>query len=127
MKKRVKVSALLMVGMLISAATFAQSAEKIAGKWYAEEVDKSVIKIYKAKNGHWYGKIIESADEEKVDHLLLDKIVYDEDKEALTSTLKATNGMNVKATLTLVDAQTLKIVGRKMLMSKTFIWKKQAP
>ncbi|MEM9981597.1 MAG: hypothetical protein AAF734_03805 [Bacteroidota bacterium] len=127
MKKRVKVSALLMVGMLISAATFAQSAEKIAGKWYAEEVDESVIKIYKAKNGHWYGKIIESADEDKVDHLLLDKIVYDEEKKALTSTLKATNGMKVKATLTLVDAQTLKIVGRKMLMTKTFIWKKQAP
>ncbi len=93
------------------------------GEWLASDFDNSTIKIYKAKNGFWYGKILTSDNPEFVDKLILKKATYDTKKAALVGTIYHPELLvSIHATLTKEKEKKLKLVGTRFLMTKTFYW-----
>ena len=104
---------------------FQNSPNDFQGNWVTTEMDNTSINIYLAKDGYWYGKIIKSDSKEHVGKFLLKKLKYDITKKVLTGELQRPgNGMKVNATLSVNSDGTLKVVGKKLLLSKTVYFSK---
>lgn len=110
--------------MILNSKGFAQQhTSKISGIWYAEEMDQSTIKVYKAKNGFWYAKITQSAESKYVDKVIFEKGKYDTKNQTYAGTMiHPKNDLKIQAKISVVNDQKLKVVGRKMLITKTFYW-----
>ncbi len=122
--KKIVILFLYLVNVLMA---HAQNAEgKIAGDWYNEELDKSTINVYKSTDGLWYAKITKSEDPDKVGKMLLSKVKYDATEKVHTGILTPpTNSMEINATITFTKDGKLKLVGKKLVMTKTYYWTKQ--
>ncbi|WP_297332968.1 hypothetical protein [Flavobacterium sp.] len=111
----------LLILIFINCALFAQSsANAFKADWYASEMDNTTITIFQSSDGLWYGKIINSTNKENIGKYLLEKMRYNPSDKSLEGQLKnPENKMVVKATLTLEGNNKLKIVGKKLLFTKT--------
>ena len=104
---------------------FQNSANDFQGNWITAEMDNTTVNIYLAKDGYWYGKITNSDSKEHIGKLLLHKLKYDHSKKVLTGELQRPGkGMKVNATLSLNGDGMLKVVGKKLLFSKTVYFSK---
>jgi hypothetical protein len=105
---------------------FSQKSEnKVEGSWYAEEMDKSSIKIYK-ENEAWFARIIKSHNPKVVGKIIFVKGTYDPaSQEYVGILINPENGMEVNATIHLKNDKTLMVVGKKLFFTKTFYWKKE--
>ena len=116
------------LSFLLAVATFAQSpsAENaIKGIRAATEMNNSQIKIYKASDGLWYGKIIKSDDAKTIGKVIFRKGKYDATTKKWTGELvKPDNGMTLTAELNLESNGKLKVKGSKYFITKTFYWTK---
>ncbi|WP_445908722.1 hypothetical protein [Yeosuana sp.] len=112
--------------LLFTIVSFSQSsANDFKGDWFTSEMDNMTITIFLATDGFWYGKIIKSDEKENIGHLLLYKMKFDQEKNTLVGVLKRPdNGMKVNATVSLDGAKKLKVVGKKLLITKTVNWTK---
>jgi hypothetical protein len=112
--------------LMLMFASIAQNPDKMLGKWKFEEDAKSVVEIYLAKDGMYYGKIITAGDEKmKVGHLLFQKCKYEESSTSLKGIIRpteTTKEMNV--TISLDNNGKLKAVAKKFFMSKTLLFRK---
>jgi hypothetical protein len=116
-----KLSLGALLGIFVfSFAAFTQPGA-ITGNWRVEEKSKGVqMEIYLAKDGNYYSKIInDTSKASKNGILVLQKLIYDEKKQQYTGTIKPPEaGLALNATVTMENANRIKIVAKKMLMSK---------
>jgi Uncharacterized protein conserved in bacteria (DUF2147) len=112
--------------LLVTVISFAQNAEtKFTGNWYAEEMDKSTVQIYKAANGFYYGKIISSDKATNIGKLIITKLKFNESDNVFEGTMvKPSNGIEANAKLILLDDRNLKVVAKKYFMKKTIMMKR---
>ena len=120
---KIRVILLLLLSLLFSAVTYSQNAEKIMGIWKATDLENANIKLYKAKNGKFYGKVIDSEQKELIDKLVVTGLVYHEEDNVWKGEIHSLKrGITVDAEFSLEDDDTLKLVGTKFFMTKTFYW-----
>jgi hypothetical protein len=112
--------------LVIGFASIAQNPDKMLGKWKFEEDAKSVVEIYLAKDGMYYGKIITAGDEKmKVGHLLFQKCKYEESSASLKGIIRPTEtAKEMNVTINLESNGKLKAVAKKFFMSKTLFFSK---
>ena len=117
----------LTIGILFfTALSFSQnSANDFQGNWLTSEMENTTINIFLAKDGFWYGKIIKSDTKENIGKMLLNKMKFDKMKNVLEGKLiRPNNGMVVNATISLDGDKKLKMVGKKLFITKTVHWTK---
>ena len=56
--------------------TFKTIEKDFIGNWYCADMDKSTIEVYKAKDGFWYTKIIQSEKATNVGKVVLNKTIF---------------------------------------------------
>ncbi len=98
------------------------SQDVVVGKWHAEDLDNSVIKIYKESN-LLFGKIIASDKAEYIGQMVLKSFKYNQKDTRWEGTIYSPKRkMEINGTLSLESPDKIKLVGRKYLMTKTFYW-----
>lgn len=112
--------------LMLTFASMAQNPDKMLGKWKFEEDSKSVVEIYLAKDGMYYGKIITAGNEKmKVGHLLFQKCKYEENSASIKGIIKPTDtAKEMNVTISLDNNGKLKAVAKKFFMSKTLLFSK---
>ncbi|WP_338813118.1 hypothetical protein V9L05_17415 [Bernardetia sp. Wsw4-3y2] len=98
--------------------------DQITGKWFAKEIDNSIIEVSKNSNQKWQGKIIKSDNKETIGKTIFLAEYQSKDKNYTGTLYKPDGDIEVAATLTLLSSQKLKVVGKKFFMSKTFYFTK---
>lgn len=121
-----KAITLTLTFLMLTFALMAQNPDKMLGKWLFEEDSKSIVEVYLAKDGMYYGKVISASEVKlKVGHLLFQKCKYEASSSSLKGIIKPTDtakGMNV--TISLDANGKLKAVAKKFFMSKTLLFSK---
>lgn len=112
--------------LMLTFASMAQNPDKVLGKWKFEEDSKSVVEIYLAKDGMYYGKIITAGNEKmKVGHLLFQKCKYEGSSASLKGIIKPTDtAKEMNVTISLDNNGKLKAVAKKFFISKTLLFSK---
>ena len=123
--KNNKIVHITLLIIIFSLNSFANKEHNIIGKWYAEEIEKSTIEIEQKEDGNFYGEIVASEKKEWIGKTVLDNLKYD----SKTNTWKGEiyslkRNMTIDVTLSLESEMRLKLVGKKLFMTKTFYWKK---
>ena len=121
---------IIVLGLAIALITLKASAQtgksSIEGKWYAEELDQSVIEITRLQNGNFEGVIKSSSTAEYLGHKVIYDFKYDKDKRHYNGTINsAARNIELDGTIVLQNTNSLKVTGKKLWMSKTFYWTKQ--
>jgi Uncharacterized protein conserved in bacteria (DUF2147) len=112
---------LSLIVFFFSVAAFSQSGT-ITGNWQAEDKSKNMqMEIYLAKDGNYYGKIInDNSKASKNGTLVLQNLIYDGKKQQYTGTIKPPDaGLTLHATVTLENTNRIKIEANKIVMCKT--------
>lgn len=98
---------------------------QIEGYWYSKDVKNSFIQITKDKNKNvWSAKIIKSDEPDYIGKTLFRDCTYNI-KSNNYSTIVTSPSMNadINATIT-ISNNSMTIVGKKLLFTKTFNWVK---
>lgn len=123
MKKTKKIILLFLLAISTPLAYLAAQENIIEGLWYCEALDKTTMKIFKSADGLWYSTIISSQNAPTVGKNILKKLSYDQkNKEYKGDLYSPSRNMTLAATLTITNDNKLKIVGKKLIISKTFYW-----
>ncbi|MEM8907187.1 MAG: hypothetical protein AAGD05_05010 [Bacteroidota bacterium] len=94
-----------------------------SGLWLAKDFDNSTIQLSETSQGLWTATIVQSDKSEFVDKVIFNAGKYLPEKQQLKGTLiKPDNGMKINTTISFEDEKTLKVVGRKLFVTKTFYW-----
>lgn len=100
--------------VFISVLGFAQMPFSIVGKWKSEEKKDLFIEIYKANDGYFYGKNKEGKN-------LLHQLIFDAKSNSYVGKMKpADKAISIQVNLYLLNNERIKLVGKKLLFSKTF-------
>jgi hypothetical protein len=121
MTQNVKRTILTTAVMLCMLAVRAQTASIIIGQWRDEkEVDRQ-MEFYLDKDGLYYAKTINSKKKEMINgQVLVKKLKYDEASKTFKGTMSPPDAnLELNATVTIVTNDKLKIVAKKLVMSKT--------
>jgi hypothetical protein len=112
--------------LMLTFASFAKNPDKMLGKWSFDESSKSIVEIYLAKDGMYYGKIISANDEKmKVGHLVFQKCKYEASSASLKGIIKPSDtAKEMNVTISLDANGKLKAVAKKFFMSKTLMFSK---
>lgn len=110
--------------LIMNAAKAQINENAIAGDWYSEELDKSLLRISKSNEGLWIGVIIKSSDSKKVGKTILTEGRFHPDKQNWAGKLKTAMGINVNCVLS-ISGSALKLVGTKSFITKTYFWNRQ--
>jgi hypothetical protein len=110
--------------LLIGSQLFSQSKENdIEGNWYCEEADKTTMKIFKSKDGLWYSIVLTSDDKKSIGKNALKKLEYNPTENHYKGGLYvASKNLNLSAVVSLQPDGKLKVVGKKLIISKTVYW-----
>lgn len=102
-------------------AVHAQSASAILGQWQDEKEPDRQMEFYLDKDGLYYAKIINSKKKEMTNgRVLVKKLKYDEVTKTFKGTMTPPDAdLELSATVTMVSNNNLKIVAKKLVMSKT--------
>jgi hypothetical protein len=110
----------VVVNMDIASAQSGRNA--ITGRWKSEEQGKKVqMEIYLAKDGRYYGKVINDVEKSANNgRIAMKALVYNEKQKNYTGTMQPHDvNMELNITVTLETKDRLKVVARKLLMKKT--------
>jgi hypothetical protein len=110
--------------LLIGSQLFSQSKEHdIAGNWYSEEADKTTMEIFKSKDGLWYSTVLTSDDKRGIGKNALKKLAYNPTENYYKGDLYAAGkNSNLSAVVSLQPDGKLKVLGKKLIISKTVYW-----
>lgn len=116
-----KKSALLITtSVLFGTGIFAQSANDISGKWKAEDDSSKLIEIYLAKDGFYYGKA-NNPKQTGYKQIMINKLQYNAGNKTYKGTMTPPDmDMTMNVTISFVTKTKLKVVAKKIIMSKTF-------
>lgn len=113
-----------LIGLLVYLIQFYEG-DKLVGKWYAEELSLSTIEFYKTDGDNYFGKIIQSKQEDKVGSVPFKAYQYNFEKNTYKGTISpASIPFDLSGEITFIDQNTIKIVGKKAFIKKTFILKR---
>jgi hypothetical protein len=112
--------------LMFSFASVASNPDKMLGKWAFDETPKSIVEVYLAKDGMYYGKVVASGDEKlKVGHLVFQKCKYEANSTSLKGIIKPSDtAKEMNVTISLDKNGKLKAVAKKFFMSKTLFFSK---
>ena len=117
-----KVIIIITLCAFVSLLAFGQKANQIIGIWKSDDGEKNMqMEIYLAKDGNYYGKVInDNSTPSKNGSLVIKKLSYSTDTKSYKGTMEPPY-MNVtlNVTVTLESANRLKILAKKLIMSKT--------
>jgi uncharacterized protein (DUF2147 family) len=121
MTQNVKRTILTTTALLVMLAVRAQSASAIIGQWQDEREPDRQMEFYLDKDGLYYAKIINSKKKEMMNgQVLVKKLKYDEVTKTFKGTMTPPDAnLELSATVTMVSHDNLKIVAKKLVMSKT--------
>jgi uncharacterized protein (DUF2147 family) len=121
MTQNVKRTILTTTALFIVLAVRAQSASAIIGQWQDEKEPDRQMEFYLDKDGLYYAKIINSKKKEMINgQVLVKKLKYDEFTKTFKGTMTPPEAnLELSATVTIVSNDNLKIVAKKLVMSKT--------
>ena len=105
----------------ITFSAFAQNPNDITGKWKTEDHIKMQAEIYLGTDGLYYGKIIQDQDNPKtIGKIILKKLKYDNKSATYKGLMSPPDkDAELNATLSLENENKIKIVARKLILSKT--------
>jgi uncharacterized protein (DUF2147 family) len=99
-----------------------QTTNEITGKWAFPDSSRE-IEIYK-QNNKYYGKIIKVSGEdkkEKIGHIMLKDLVYDQADKKYTGEANSPSGMTASGEIVLLDENRLKIsVSKFFIINKSY-------
>lgn len=121
MTQNVKRSILTIAMLLCILALRAQTASTIFGQWKDEKEPDRQMEFYLDKDGLYYAKIINSKNKEMINgQVLVKKLKYDEVSKTFRGFMSPPDAnLELNATVTIVTNDKLKIVAKKLVMSKT--------
>lgn len=100
-----------------------QASFSITGKWFAQEIDNSVIEIVETEKG-LVGTIIQSDEPDYVGKKVIYDVSYNKENNEYQGTIySVVRKMTLNGTFSRKD-DTLKVVGSKFIISKTFFWER---
>lgn len=108
--------------LLGSMSAFCQVAGNITGKWKIDVKDKPAeMEIYLAKDDAYYGKIInDNNTPSKNGTIVLKELKYNKASQNFKGTMRPADAdIDLNVTLTAVDSDRLKMVAKKLLISRT--------
>jgi hypothetical protein len=121
MTQNVKRTILTTATLLFILAVRAQTASTIIGQWKDEKEPDRQMEFYLDKDGLYYAKTINSKKKEMINgQVLVKKLKYDEASKTFKGTMSPPDAnLELSATVTIVTNDRLKIVAKKLVMSKT--------
>ncbi len=116
--KRIFFTTALLLGVL---AARAQTAATIVGQWRDEQKPERQREFYQDKDGLYYSKVINSQSKDMLNgQLLVKKMKYDDATKTFTGMMSPPNAkLELDATITVLSNDKLRIVAKKLLISKT--------
>lgn len=128
MKRYIQRALICLSLALFTISLNAQNLEdQVAGTWNTEDGDSSVIKMYKAQNGTWVGKIISTDVTRSIGKFLFVEGVFNAEENVIEGTIVIPDKeWRIATTLSIEEPGVLTVLGQKFLLSKTFYWKKGA-
>lgn len=126
MTKKIKINhklfLLLMPIALVLLSFQYQKTNDITGKWAFSDSPRE-IEIY-LENNKYYGKIVKVSgknEKEKVGHVMLKDLVYDQTDKKYSGKVNSPSGMSASCKLVLLDENNLHISVKKFFIKKTYI------
>ena len=112
--------------LLVSISAFGQKAKEIEGVWKSDDKKKIEIQIYLASDGYYYGKIIQDQDNKNnVGKIILKELKYDNKNNSFSGImLPPDKDIEANATITFENNKKIKVVAKKLLLSKTIYFTK---
>lgn len=115
------------LGVALAAASLKVSdqveEEAIIGRWYAEELDQSIIEVLRAEKGGFEGIIRKSANPNLVGQKVIRGFSYQKKEKHYVGTIySAIRKMELDGTMKLESQGRLRVTGEKLFITKTFYW-----
>lgn len=113
---------ILIACFLGSMSAFCQSAGNISGNWKLELKDNPLeMEIYLATDSLYYGRIInDNSSPSKNGTITLKKLRYKKASQSFKGTMRPHDAdVELDATVTVIDKDRLKIIARKLFVSRT--------
>ncbi len=123
MKTRgVKIMSFQIVLLLFYLTSFGQDESTLLGKWKNETDASKTSEFFKASDGFYYGKIVsDTGKPSNVGKLVLKKLKFDPKEKNFTGMMSPPDKkIELDITITFITADKIKVVGKKLLFSKTF-------
>lgn len=112
--------AIALLSIKVSAQDYSQ---KIIGSWYAEELDQSTIEVTRLTDGSFQGTIKASSTPTYIGHKVIYNFRYHEEERSYKGTISsAARNMELEGVITVEKDGRLKLIGKKLFMTKTFYW-----
>lgn len=108
--------------LLGGTSAFCQTAGNITGNWKIEAKDKPAeMEIYLASGDAYYGKIINDNNNPSTNGtIILKELKYNKVSQSFKGTIRPPDAdIELNVTVSIVDKDHLKMVAKKLLMSKT--------
>jgi uncharacterized protein (DUF2147 family) len=121
MQQYTKTMGFIFLTFFISASGISQSTNTIIGKWKKKDGDRTMqLEIFQEKDGLYYSKIIndnnENSNNEKI---VMKALEYNDVNKNYKGTMSPPDSsMTIDITVTVVNEDKLKIVGKKFTMTK---------
>ncbi len=118
--KRVILTTALLLSLL---AVRAQTAATIVGQWKDEKDPDRQMEFYLDKDGLYYAKVIHSKKKDVANgQVLVKKLQYDESTQTFKGIMSPPDAnLELKATVSFVTTDKLKIVAKKAILTKTLV------
>lgn len=114
----------LSLNLLIFTKLIAQST-RIEGNWRAKELDQSIINIQKNTEGILEGIVKSSDDTQMIGKKILYGFKYDNEDAIYKGKIYSyKRKMELDGALKLESNVILKVTGKKLFISKTFLWER---
>ena len=112
--------------LLVSISAFGQKAKEIEGVWKSDDKKKIEIQIYLASDGYYYGKITQDQDnKDNIGKIILKELKYDNKNNSFNGImLPPDKDMEANAFITFQNTKKIKVVAKKLFLSKTIYFAK---
>ncbi len=102
-----------------------REGDKLIGKWYCEEMDRSTFKVSKKKNGDFSAIVIQSDNPKTIGKEVMKKITYDPEKKKWVGVIKSpSRDMEIDAEFKMVTDSKIQLKGKVFFMTKIFYWER---
>ncbi|MCE2996933.1 MAG: hypothetical protein ACK5RG_09545 [Cyclobacteriaceae bacterium] len=119
-QKQIILTAVMLISFL---AVRAQTASTIVGQWKDEKEPERQMEFYLDKDGLYYAKVVNSKKKDIANgQVLVKKLQYDESTQTFKGMMSPPDAnLELKATVSFLATDKLKIVAKKAFLTKTLI------
>jgi hypothetical protein len=112
---------LLALFVFFTTRSLAQDGSGIIGKWKGEDKPNSHIQFYIEKDGFYYGKLVyENGKTENIGKIMMNQLKYDDATKTYKVNMTAPDkNITLKITLSLEGNNKIKVIAKKLFITKT--------